>query len=427
MKHELKTLLFGLLSTIMAAQTMAASPTDQTAPACEAINAIGLDLLAKGTVARENALLSPYSIQNALAMTFAGAAGRTRDEMASVLHYTGDEASLHKSFAVLQKTLEEVERRTTENAGHAAKRGGPSEPVIITVANRLFGQRGYQFHEDFLSLVKNTYQAPFQLMDFAHSAPAATREINAWVEERTRQRIRDLLPPNALDKETRLVLVNAIYLKAPWANQFSARATRPRPFHVNGGKAQEVPTMTREGQLGYAKRPGFTAVTIPYSGGDLQFLVLLPDETNGLAGLERTLTPEVLKECASVGSQDVVLHLPKFKLEPPVVRLATVLKELGMKSAFDVPGGTADFGRMAVRRPDDYLRISEVFHKTFLALDENGTEAAAATAVTMMRTNSAVGARSKPIEVRVDHPFLFAIQHRASAACLFLGRMTDPR
>jgi serine protease inhibitor len=168
-------------------------------------------------------------------------------------------------------------------------------------------------------------------------------------------------------------------------------------------------------------------VTIPYIGGEVQFLILLPHETNGLAALEAKLTPELLALGANPGMADVILHLPKFKLEPPLIKLGKALKSLGMKSAFDQPSGSADFDRMAPRKPDDYLYISEVFHKTFLALDEKGTEAAAATAVAMMRATAVLMEKPAPVVVRVDHPFLFAIQHRRSGACLFWGRLTDPR
>ena len=184
--------------------------------------------------------------------------------------------------------------------------------------------------------------------------------------------------------------------------------------------------MLRHSDFGYARREGFRVVTIPYIGGEVQFLVLLPDDTNGLAALEAKLTPELLASCASPRTADVILHLPKFRLEPPVFRLGKVLQSLGMKSAFDQPRGAANFDRMAPRKPDDYLYLSEVFHKTFLTLDEKGTEAAAATAVVMMYA-SAIIEKPKPIEVRVDHPFVFAIQHRPTGACLFLGRIADPR
>ena len=394
--------------------------------AAQAVNALGLDLLAKGTEPGANALLSPYSIQSALAMTFAGAAGETRAEMARVLHYPGDEAELHRSFAALQQALEEIHKSTALRAEQSRQRGGPSDPVTLTVANRLFGQRSYAFREAFLALMKDTYGAPFQPMDFAGNPSQARLQINGWVEEQTRQRIRDLIPPDGLNRETRLVLVNSIYLKAPWMEEFQARATKPLPFYVKGGEPKEVPTMYRQGMPGYSKREGFSVVTLPYSGGDLQFLILLPEAKDGLPALAAKLTPEVLAACANPGRAELQLYLPKLKMEPPLFKLGKVLRSLGMLTAFDEPQGSANFDRMAPRKPDEYLYISEVFHKTFLALDEKGTEAAAATAVAMMRA-TAILEKPKPIEVHVDHPFLFAIQHRPSGACLFLGRVTDPR
>lgn len=424
MKNRHIAILFALTNSIAAFFTSSASVAGAAA---EAVNALGLDLLTKGQGAKANALLSPYSIQSALAMTYAGAAGDTRAEMARVLHYPDDEAGLHQSFAALQKALAEVAKQTAERAENAKKYGGPSEPVTLTVANRLFGQQGYEFRQPFLALVRDNYGAPLQLMDFVHKAPAARLEINAWVEDQTRQRIRDLIPPDGIDRETRLVLVNAIYLKAPWAEEFSTNLTKLRPFHINGGATQDVPTMERQDRFGYAERDGYRIVTLPYSGNDIQLLILLPNAVDGLAALEAKLTPYDLKLAATPGNADVKLQLPKFKLEPPLLRLSEALIGLGMKSAFNKPEGSANFDRMAPRKPDDYLKISEVFHKTFLELDEKGTEAAAATAVVMMRVTSFAGKKPEPVEVRVDRPFLFAIQHRPSGACLFLGRVTDPR
>jgi serine protease inhibitor len=289
----------------------------------------------------------------------------------------------------------------------------------------LFGQRGYEFRPAFISLTRNSYGAPLELLDFALNPMKCRGEINAWVEQQTRNRIRDLIPPDGLDKDTRLVLVNAVYMKAPWAEEFPAYATQARPFYMK--ETASVPTMMRQGHLGYTKGNGFTAVTLPYIGGEVQFLVVLPDQVDGLASLESKLTAELLSSLSKAKPTDVILQMPKLKMEPPLFRLASVLRSMGMKSAFDDPPGSANFDRMAPRRPDEYLFISEVFHKTFLALDEKGTEAAAATAAMMSRAAAAVRPQPKPIEVHVDHPFLFAIQHRPSGACLFLGRMTDPR
>jgi serpin B len=247
------------------------------------------------------------------------------------------------------------------------------------------------------------------------------------VADQTREKIRDLIPANALNKLTRLVLANALYLKAPWTDPFSEKTTQPEPFHVRGGAPVDVPTMRKTARFGYAKHEGFAAISLPYAGNDLQFLVLLPNELNGLRALESKLTSDVLAECARLEAQDVDLHLPKFKLAPPTIALAEKLQALGMKSAFDIPQGSANFDKMAPRKPNDYLYISNVFHKTFIAVDEKGTEAAAATAVVMMRATGIARPKPPPIEVKVDRPFIYAIQHVPSGLCLFLGRVTDPR
>jgi len=222
-------------------------------------------------------------------------------------------------------------------------------------------------------------------------------------------------------------LTNAIYLKAPWANAFSEGLTKPKPFHIRGQTVVDVPTMKDRNHLGYAKRDGYTAVALPYVGGELQFVILVPDEVNGFANVESKLNSEMLAQCAKLKSKDVDLELPKFRIEPPTIPLTDNLKALGMRTAFDVPPGSANFERMAPRKPNDYLAISEVFHKTFIAVDEKGTEAAAATAVAMIAKAGIQSPPPPPIELKVDRPFIYAIQHVPSGACLFIGRVTDPR
>ncbi len=402
------------------------SAAENPSAAAQAVNALALDLLAKGTEANANTLLSPYSIQSALAMTYAGAAGVTRAEMAKALHYPEDEKALHLSFTDLQKALETVATSTVAQAKNLEKMGGHTDPIVLTVANRLFGQQGYEFKQPFLDLVKDRYGAPLQTMDFERNAAQERVKINTWVEEQTHKRITDLIPSGALTEDTRMVLVNAIYLKAPWADEFPAGATKPLPFQIKGGGAADVPTMRRTGRMGYGKRDGYQVITVPYFGGDMQLLVLLPDAKDGLAAMEAKLTSGILAASANPENLEVELYLPKFKMEPPVMALGTTLRTLGIASAFDTPQGSANFERMAPRKADAYLYISEVFHKTFLALDEKGTEAAAATAVVMVRATSVIE-EPKPVAVRVDRPFLFAIQHRASGACIFIGRVTDPR
>jgi serine protease inhibitor len=396
--------------------------------AANATNQLGLELQRKLATADENLCISPYSIQSALAMTFAGARGETRAEMARVLHFPAGGDAIHSSFTSLQHSLDEMVQKNAQIAERSKKRGGPSEPITLAVANRLFAQTGYDFRDSFRKLVKKFYGAPFETMDFRKDPAGARERINQWVAGQTRDRIRDLIPEGSLNEMTRLVLANAIYLKAQWASQFYDASTKPGPFHIRGGAAADVPMMRKEDRhVGYAKHDGFTVVALPYSGQDLQFLVLLPDKVNGLRDLESKLSADLLGQSAALEEQDVDLYLPKFKLEPPTIALARTLQALGMKRAFDQPPGSADFDGIAPRKPNDYLYLSQVFHKTFITVDEKGTEAAAATAATMMMATSARMPEPQPIEVKVDRPFVYAIQHVPSGACLFVGRVTDPR
>ena len=421
MKVFLTLHLFGAL---LASMAYGATGFDLAATAT---NQLAVDLHRQLAAGNENLCVSPYSIESALAMTFAGADGETRSEMARVLHFPSDASALPASFASLQRSLEEMSAKTAELVKQAKRFGGPSEPITLSIANRLFAQKGYDFRQAFLSLVKQNYGAAFEPIDFVADPPGATQHINKWVADQTRNRIRDLIPAGALNETTRLVLANALYLKASWADPFSEKATKPEPFHVHGGAAVDVPMMRKmDRHFGYAKRAGFTAVSLLYTGNDLQFLVLLPDDVNGLHALESKLTAEMLAECAKLETRDVDLHLPKFKIELPTMALARNFEVLGMKTAFDQPPGSANFDRMAPRKPNDYLYISQVFHKTFIAVDEKGTEAAAATAVAMM-AGSAMIQRPPPVEVKVDRPFLYAIQHVPSGVCLFLGHVTNPR
>ncbi|PYJ37125.1 MAG: serpin family protein [Verrucomicrobia bacterium] len=396
--------------------------------AAKATNELAVDLNRQLATGDGNLCLSPYSIQSALAMTYAGADGETRTEMARVLHFPTNDGGVPASFFALQRSLQEMSAKTAELVKQSKKFGGPSEPITLHIANRLFAQNGYKFREAFLSLVKQNFGGAFEPVDFIADPAAATQRINKWVADQTRDRIRDLIPGGALDKTTRLVLANALYLKAPWASEFSQNATQPEPFFVHGGAPVDVPMMRKtDKHFGYARHEGFTVVSLPYAGDDLQFVVLLPDEIDGLRKLESKLTADVLAGCAKLEKRDVDLHLPKFKLEPPTITLAEKFEALGMKTAFDKPQGSANFDKIAPRTPKDYLYISQIFHKTFIAVDEKGTEAAAATAVAMMAGTAFRSPPPPPIEVKIDRPFIYAIQHVPSGVCLFLGRVTDPR
>ena len=212
--------------------------------AAKATNELGVDLHRQLATRDENLCISPYSIDSALAMTFAGADGETRSEMARVLHFPND-GDVPASFFTLQHSLEQMSAKTAELVKDSKKFGGPSEPITLNIANRLFAQKDYHFREAFLSLVRQNFGGAFEPLDFVADPAAATQRINKWVADQTRDRIRDLIPGGALDKTTRLVLANALYLKAPWASEFSRTQRNPQPFFVRGAGPVDVPMMRK--------------------------------------------------------------------------------------------------------------------------------------------------------------------------------------
>lgn len=386
-----------------------------------AVNQLGLDLYRQ--LSREkpdtNLVLSPYSIGTALALAYTGAEGATRAEMARVLHFPSNDLALQTSLGTLRTQL-----------ATAASYTNGTDHIEWHQANRLYAARDLSFREDFLTRLKDGYDSALERLDFQHDSANARLAINRWVEAQTRDRIRDLIPEDGVDPATRLVLVNALYFKAPWTAAFDKDSVKPMPFHTPATDARSVSTMNREAYFGYRHAQGVTTVVLPYLEGDFQFVIFLPDEKDGLEAAAARLTPGYLKTASLLRENHkptlVRLYLPKFSLSAPSIELSRILEGLGMKQAFDQPAGSADFSRIAATGPSQRLSLSEVFHQTFLAVDENGTEAAAATASEVV-TLSASASRSRVVEVHVDHPFLFAIQHRSTGLCLFLGRITDPR
>lgn len=404
----------------------------EAAPAkiAPAINALGLDLYREQIKVADGkgVLLSPYSIATALAMTYAGANGETKAEMQRVLRLPADSAASSAAFAALATQLTDVARQSERHVAQLKENGGDATPLQLNVANRLFAQQDYALRSSFLSEVRKHFGSEVDLLDFKNDATHAREVINRWVAGQTHDRIRDQLPEGAPHRDTRLALVNALYLKAAWQDEFYEHNTKPELFYFAGGTNAPVETMLTQQKLGYAKRDGYSVVTLPYQTGRLQFVLFVPNAKDGLAAVEKKLSAETLAECAQLERRAVILHLPKFKLAPATMALGDALQSLGLKTAFDVPKRSANFDRMAPRKPDDYLYIGQVFHKTWLSLDEHGTEAAAATAVMVFLAGSATPRdEPPPVEVRADRPFLFAIQHVDSGACLFLGRVTDPR
>ncbi len=406
--------------------TSITAPTPDVVPA---INSLGLDLYREQikSAGSSGVLLSPYSVATALAMTYTGADGATKAEMEKVLHLPSDQTACGAAFEILTNKLETTVGDSLRDVARMRVRGGDATPLQLTIANRLIVQEGYSLQSTFIDELRHHFHSEIAELDFQHAASHARNVINQWVAQQTKDKIRDLLPANEPEASTRLMLLNVLYMKAAWADEFSPSATRPEPFHLAGGEVTSVPTMQEHRGFGYVKHDGHSVVTLPFVGRQLQLVLFVPDENDGLASLEKSLTAQELSSCAKVEKRDLILHLPKFKLEPGTLALAQTLQSLGLSTAFDQPKGSANFNRMVPRKPNDYLAISDVFHKTWLVLDEHGVEAAAATEVQMVTLGVMAKPPSPPLEVRVDHPFLFAIQHIPSGACLFLGRVTDPR
>ena len=361
--------------------------------------AFALDLYAQLRGNDGNLFFSPYSISSALALTYAGAAGDTRSQMEKALHFPQNE-QVHAGFSRLGKDL-----------ANTAK----IEGVELTVANSLWPLKGNKFLKEYLSLVRKAFGARITQLDFSDSEAARSR-INAWVEDKTTSRIKEIVTPGALDAMTRLVLVNAIYFKADWTRKFNEAFTQPAPFFTGEDEPPEVQLMKQESSFRYAHVEDLQVLELPYAGGAFSMLVLLPDELNGLAKLEASLSPEKLDLWLnSLAETDVEVFLPRFELSYPF-RLDGALKTLGMTDAFS---DAADFSGMNGAHD---LYLGAVLHKAFVAVNETGTEAAAATLAVLVTKALSFPAAT----FRADHPFLFLLRDNASGSLLFMGRMVKP-
>jgi len=355
---------------------------------------------------------SPFSIRTALAMTRAGAKGDTAAQMSVALRFSTTDDTQHASVAGLMQRLTAAGGRKYE----------------ITVANSLWGQEGVPLQPGFIDLITRHYGGTMNLVDFRRAADAGRVTINDWVEGRTKQKVQGLIPAGGVDAETRLVLVNVVYFKGTWVLKFRKAATRDEPFYLDGGDTVRAPLMHQQEEMGYLHAAGYQAVDLVYRGGDLSMLVLLPDRKEGLDDLERTLSARMLRECvAQMHVREVKLFLPRFRITWGAANLSSQLAAMGMPLAFSRT--QADFSGINGHEPpdEDALFITAVYHKAFAEVDEEGTEAAAATAVVMARAMARPPSTPPPVPiVRADHPFLFAIRDRKSGAILFFGRIADP-
>ena len=398
MNRLVKTLL-----VLVGIATMARADTPPATDLATGNTRFAFDLLGRLKDQPGNLFVSPYSLSTALAMTYAGARGETADQMAATLHFDQPPGPLSAAFA-------EMDRRLLA--------GPEPRPYSLSIANALWGQEGDQFAPEFQTLLETHYRAGLRLVDFRSSERARSR-INAWVEEKTGGKIRDLLRPPSPSSDTSLLLTNAIYFRSAWASPFSKAATRDEAFRGGEGREVQVPMMHRTGRLAYLDGDAFQAVEIPYEGNRLALMVLLPKAVDGLAAFADSVSANSLSDWSGrMQPRPVDLALPRFRIETGI-EVQGVLQTMGMTLAF---GGDADFSGMNGRRD---LAISGVVHKAFVDVDEDGTEAAAATAVTMKRMS--VARPEPPVAFRADHPFLFLIRDKTTGSVLFLGRLTDPR
>ncbi len=364
------------------------------------LNQLSLDL--HRVVARRpgNVFTSGMSVSLALAMLHAGSGGATRKQLAKGLHLGKlAEADLQAGLANLR-------------AGFGKAKGG----VTLVVANRLFGEQSLAFKPAYLELGRKVFGAPLEALDFINNAGGGTARINGWVGEQTRGKIANLLPSGSLDASARLVLTNAVYFKGDWQEPFERGATRPQSFFAAAGK-REVPMMRSSQRLRLAAPKGakLRVLELPYAGGEYALVIVLPQAKDGLAAIEKRLSLADLQAWID-GARDTLVdvQLPRFTLEQSV-DLKSVLAELDLGDLFKPR--RADLSGMA----DAKLSLSAAFHRGFVAVDEQGSEAAAASAITV-KIESAVA----PVPFVVDRPFLFLIRDTRSGLIVFLGRLADP-
>jgi serpin B len=364
-------------------------------------SAFAFDVYRRLSPSEGNLFFSPHSVSMCLAMAYAGARGNTAKQMAETLHFAMDQENVHQTFAKLQAGLNVL----GENAG-----------VKLCVANSLWPQQDYKFLDDYLALARTYYGVSISGVDYAHARKAACDLINKWVEDKTERKITDLIQPESLDDLTLLVLVNAIYFAADWENKFDPALTTDAPFYVSLAESVQAPLMRQTAEVRYTESKSVQVLELPYVAEDLSMLLILPRRIGGIRQLEESLAIENLDGWRhDLKKREVIIFLPRYRITCQF-GLDKALQSMGMVDAFIYR--KANFAGMDGR--EDWLYIGAVIHKAFVAVDEQGTEAAAATAV------GTYGGFSQPPTFRADHPFLFLIQDNRTGNILFMGRVTDP-
>ncbi len=360
-----------------------------------------------------NLFYSPYSISLALAMTYAGARGETERQMADTLHYLLTQDKLHPAFNALDMEL--------ASRGEGAQ-GKDDEGFRLNIVNAVWGQDGCTFAPGFLDGLAQSYGAGVRILDFLEASEESRVIINDWISDQTEERIKDLIPEGMISPDTVMVLTNAIYFNAAWLHQFNDRNTRDSDFHLIDGSTVAVPMMSQTEKFGYASGEGYLAVELPYDGDELSMIILLPDEGR-FREFEESLDADTVSDVTNgIEYRQVSLTMPKFEFESEF-SLADTLEAMGMPDAFDLR--KADLSGMGISEcpgGGGNPFIADVIHKAFVLVDEEGTEAAAATAVVITEESGP----ADPIEVTVDKSFVFLIRDSATDAILFVGRIEKP-
>ncbi len=377
-------------------------------------NEFAFDLYAKLRGTEGNLFFSPYSISTALVLAYCGARGQTEAEMATVLHLP----TAPGKTAALKDTIEQIRFHSAfgkiiKDLNSRGEKGG----YELSIANALWGQKKYGFLKDYLELIETNYGGKLNQVDFIRTAESTRKTINRWVEKKTNNKIKNLIQKGVLNSMTRLVLTNAVYFKGNWARQFKKDNTKDAPFTLVDGKKVDAAMMNQKAEFGYMETGNFQGLELPYVDDELSMIIMLPKEYNGLDELEKTLTVENLtKWLSTLYKREVVVSVPKFKMTSQF-GLASVLKSMGMTDAFS---SNANFSGINGKRD---LFISAVIHKAYVDVNEEGTEAAAATAVTIRAVS--IGPSRIPV-FRADHPFMFLIRDNHSGSILFIGRVMNP-
>jgi serpin B len=364
--------------------------------------AFALELYAELRRGQGNLFFSPYSISVCLAMAYAGARGETEKEIGRVLHLNGGQGKIHAAFGQLQGQLREA-----DGVG-----------IELSIANALWKQHRHPFLPAFLKLAQDEYQANVSEADFVAAAEVARGEINRWVAQETRERIREALPPGSLNDLTRMVLANAIYFKGAWAQPFLEQDTSLQPFHLSKSRQIEAPLMHQVKEVRYVEEREFQAIEMLYRYGRFSMVVLLPRELEGCRHLENRLSADLLAHTLSrMKVREVEIFLPRFRVESGF-DLGGTLARMGMPNAFEL---TADFSGMSRTKP---LFVSGLFHKAWGEVNEAGTEAAAATMMAMAGCCDMEPPPPPPV-FRADHPFVFLIRDTRTGTVLFFGRLAE--